>query len=267
MTGRMLRQDIDRRIDDVIAARIPRRARRTVVAVQDPEVAGRGGTATLLDGAGNESPGWRWFGVRPAVGDVVNAVIPPPGGTRYIDSIDSEQTFADLLTEDQLGGLVTKDALQEHVDSPLHLHKWTTPNTQTTDDNKWSRIAVGTIDARWGELNFDLKLHGAGSNSTTWVRGDVRGRVRQQALFGTDPAVALEVMHIADITASDIALVVTSNAGPTTVELHLRVTREYEYVMWVPILVDTFRGSWDWTGCEPFASALPSGTSTTATSI
>lgn len=74
----------------VVTAQRYRNEWRTVVAVQDPLVSGRGGTCTVEDGIGRQSFGVRWLQTRPLVGDVVLIEIPPPGGTRRIVAIDRE---------------------------------------------------------------------------------------------------------------------------------------------------------------------------------
>jgi hypothetical protein len=85
-----LQGEIDARALAAVRARQSTLDWRVVTAVINPTIAGRGGTATVTDGRGNATFGWRWLERRPLVGDVVLVEIPPPGGTRRIVAIDRE---------------------------------------------------------------------------------------------------------------------------------------------------------------------------------
>lgn len=88
--GPELRALVEEIVRRIVSARTPRLVWRVVTAVQAPDLSGRGGTATVVDGLGNESAGWHWYEHRPVVGDNVLCEIPPPGGTRRIVAIDRE---------------------------------------------------------------------------------------------------------------------------------------------------------------------------------
>jgi hypothetical protein len=85
-----LQGEIDVRALAAVRARQATLDWRVVTSVINPTIAGRGGTATVTDGRGNATFGWRWLERRPVVGDVVLVEIPPPGGTRRIVAIDRE---------------------------------------------------------------------------------------------------------------------------------------------------------------------------------
>lgn len=167
--------------------------------------------------------------------------------------IPDELDLADLV----FLGAATQEGLDEHTADETHLHTYVTPNTLGTDAGNWSKIAEGVISEQFGSVAAQLFINGQGSNDTTWTRGQVRFRVRQQDEFGNDPSVVLELLDFADIAGDDVSLVVLDNAGPTTFELHVRVTRDYEWAEWIPIWVRRDRADLRWTGCEPFAAALP----------
>jgi hypothetical protein len=135
------------------------------------------------------------------------------------------------------------------------------------DDNEWALMAFGSFSQRYGEVVFEAIISGAGSNGTTWTRGRIRGRIRQQADWATDPSVAIELLDAADLLPADVSLVVTSNAGPTTFEMYIRVTREYEWATWTPTHTWSRAdyAEFEWTGCGDFAPSLPAGTAYTAT--
>jgi len=197
------------------------------------------------------------------VGAVLNR---DPVPFKLPDDDDGEPFVHDLATHVKLG-LVQMTDLISHAASSEHLIIYNTPNTLTTGDGKWSQIATGSIPERFGSLQFQIVLNGAGSNGTTWARGQVRARIRQQDDFGTDPTVDIELVDGADIDAADIVVVVTDNAGPTTFEIHVRLDREYEWLTWIPLWTYPERCEFDWTGCQAFATSLPAGTQTAAVAV
>jgi hypothetical protein len=215
-------------------------------------------------------PVWRpALPVTPQVGDEVSLTFAP--GYLAIDKVlgrdpapivtdpddpDGGEADHDIETHQALG-LLTLDDLRSHAEGAGHLLTYTSPNTYETEDGKWSRMAYGSIAQAFGSVAACVLLNGQGSNGTTWTRGLIRFRVRQQAAFGNDPSVVLELLDFADITGSDLALVITSNAGPTTFELYIRLTREYEWASWTPLWTRPDRCEFTWTGCEAFISALP----------
>lgn len=85
-----LREIVEDTARGVVRASVPQEVRRTVTAVQGPDVAGQGGTCTVEDSQGNASFGVRWYEHRPKVGDNVLISVPPPGGTRRILAINRE---------------------------------------------------------------------------------------------------------------------------------------------------------------------------------
>jgi hypothetical protein len=224
-------------------------------------------------------PIWRpALPVTPQVGDEVS-ITRGEGGYLAIDKVlgrdptpivtdpdGGEQAEHDLTTHQSLG-LLTLDDLSSHAGTASHLLTYTTPNTYDTEDGKWTRVAVGSIPQQFGSVAACVLINGQGSNGTTWTRGMVRFRVRQQADFGSDPSVTVELLEAADLAVADIAIVVTSNAGPTTFGLYIRLTREYEWATFTPLWTRPDRCEFEWTGCEAFAASLPSGTSTTATAV
>lgn len=186
-----------------------------------------------------------------------------PGGTD--DSEDPTSTAHTLGLHTSLG-LATLEDISSHADGPGHLIQRSTPNTLDLYDGYWTKIADITVVAQFGSVASTILLGGQGSNGATWTRGMLRFRVRQQAAFGSNPSVILELLDAGDITGADIAIVVTSNAEPaSTLELHVRLTREYEWLAWVPLWTRRDRCMLDWAPCSPFAATLPAGAVTTAT--
>jgi hypothetical protein len=163
-------------------------------------------------------------------------------------------------------GLASTEALDLHA-ATGHLRRYNTPNSLAAYDGYWSQMATGVIPERYGSVAFEALLGGQGSNSTTWIRGRIRGRIRQQDDFGDPPTVDLELLDAGDITGADIAVVVTDDAGPTTFGLWISVTREYEWAEWTPLWTRRDRCDFTWLGCQAFVSALPSGDDTTATEV
>lgn len=202
-----------------------------------------------------------------SVGDegylVIDQVLDRDPETLIVPDPSDGLTLAELIAL----GLVDQATYDAHVDSPLHLHTYNTPNTYDTYDGWWTRIGSGVISEQWGSVAFHVLLEGTGSNDTTATRGAVWGRIRQQDAMTNQPTVVLELENGRDIDAADVALVVTSVADSTIIELHLRLTREYEWTEYIPLWTRTDRADWTWDGCQDFASTLPSGTVTTSTDI
>jgi hypothetical protein len=233
-----------------------------------------------VGGATRPVRAWRGaMATTPETGDRVS-LLRGPEGYLVVDKVldrDPEVTeipevpegldLADLV----LLGVVPQTEMDRHIVEDGHLVTWNSQNTMAVDDNEWALMATGSISQRYGEVVFEARIGGGGSNGTTWTRGHIRGRIRQQADWATDPTVTIELLEAGDLTAADISLVVTSNAGPSTFELYIRVTREYEWATWT---VDTSTtwvradyAEWEWTGCGDFAPSLPAGTAYTATEV
>lgn len=154
-------------------------------------------------------------------------------------------------------GLARLTDIEDHADLPSHLLSYNTPNTGSADEGKWAQLGEGSILAKFGDVTVDARISGGGTDGATWSRGFLRFKVLQLADFGTDPEVVLELSDFADITGDDIAIVVTDNAGPSTFELHVRVTREYEWSTITPLRTHNQRAQWEWMSCSAFAAALP----------
>jgi hypothetical protein len=210
----------------------------------------------------------------PVAGDRVLLQRGPEGFLMATDVLDRDPDVAEevdvpeLPTLEELAamGVATQDGLDTHAVTGGHLHTYNSLNTMATDDGKWALMASGTLDQRYAEVVFEARLLGGGSNTADWVRGWFRGRLRQQDDFGTDPLTTLELESEADVTASDLVLVVTSNAGPSRFGLYVRVTREYEWAWWVPTFswARADYASLTWQSCQAWAAALPAGTQTVA---
>lgn len=154
-------------------------------------------------------------------------------------------------------GLATLADITSHASGPGHLVTYSTPNTLDLYDGQWSKLAEGSILEQFGSVTFHAMLNGGGSAATTWTRGTLRGKVLQFAEYGSDPDVVLELLDFADVAGDDLALVVTDNAGPTSFELHARVTRQWEWLSITPLWVRRDRCSFEWTPCEDFEVSLP----------
>lgn len=219
-----------------------------------------------IGGSTRPVPVWRpALPTPPVAGDRVSIARGPEGYLVVTSVLDRDPAIIevpDIPDGLDLAGLValgvaTQEGLDAHADDETHLHRYVTPNTLAVDDGHWSKIAEGVISEQFGSVAAQLFLNGQGSNGDTWTRGQVRFRIRQQDDFGNDPSVVLELLDFGDIAGDDISLVVLDNAGPTTFELYVRVTREYEWLEWTPMWVRRDRADLRWTGCQPFVSALP----------
>lgn len=267
--ARRLRQQIDQRARAVLAGALPRHVWGVVTEVQNPDTDGHGGTfSALLQGGTDASLGIRWFQTRPVAGDVVLVSLPPPGGTRYAVAIDREVvaggTTFDVSTLDG-AGLATDAELADHATGGGHAESYTTGNTMTVDNNKWSKIAYGSILDPFGQISGEFKISGNGA--AIWPRGTVRFRLKQQAAFGSAPIGLAELINGRDISNADVVIVITSNAGPTTYEIHLRITAPNTWIEFTP--APEGPSAWGvvhaWNPCPPFQAALPAGTQFVAT--
>lgn len=175
------------------------------------------------------------------------------------DDEDGDPTAHTLGLHTALG-LLDVSALADHADLPTHLHTYYTPNTGSADEGEWALMGSGSIGAKFGQVTIDAVLSGGGSMAVDRTRGLLRVTAVQTANFGTDPTVSIEVFGALGITGADVSLVVIGNSGPSDVELHVRVSREYEYLSLTPLRTYNQRASWTWTGCSDFSASLPAGT-------
>lgn len=240
---------------------------------------GRRYCSVFLDGSGKSSTPGIWMGEFTPPDDqrvrvmedrdkhelYVDALVDvelQAGGTGVAPDEEGSPGIHDAALHQQLG-LVTLAQLGQHTaDLYAHPRPYNTPNTGTTNAGKWSRMATGLITERYGEKTCHVSIGGGGSLGTTWTRGFLRFRIRQEAAFGSQPAVKVEVINVADMVPADISLVVTSVVGPTLFELHARPTRAQEWMVLQPEWESPGLGAQllTWLDCQAFASALPSGT-------
>lgn len=260
--ARQLRRHVVNWAKQVVATQTIRRERRVVVAIQDPVVEGKGGTATLADGLGRVSYGTRWGGRRPAVGQTVVVDIPPAGGTRWILAIDDEAPVAATLDLETLNalGVATDKELKAHSNGGRHVETFKTHNTKAANAGNWTMLASGSITSRYGEIAGWFEINGNGATTAIGTHGRVWFRVKQQAAYGNDPVAVMKLYDAGDIAAADLVLVVTSNAGPTTYAIFAKLTRANEYLVWTPSPLEPYLVDHTWTGCSPFMAALPAGT-------
>jgi hypothetical protein len=144
-----------------------------------------------------------------------------------------------------------------------------TPNTDATDNGKWTELGSCTMDARYQYCNTVINIMGGGSGEDDEnTQATVSARVKQQAALGAAPIVNITLNNTARIIAKDdIKAVTTQNDGSATVvQLWGRITNMYEEWNYTPVVNQGWVGSsdapWRWTPGTAFQASLPTGTQT-----
>jgi hypothetical protein len=186
-------------------------------------------------------------------------------GVIYTGSGDEQ---ASTPFEGTAGEGVVQAELEAHARGTTHLHTYNTPNS-LNQTGLWSMIAEGEIDEQYGEIAAQVLVGGNGSNSTTWTRGLLRFRIRQQDSFGGNPLVTLEVVDGVDFSGANVMLIVTSVLGPTEWKLYVQLERAYEWLSYTTLWEDVRSGFLNWTPCVECVAlgALPSGTQYAGTGV
>lgn len=179
------------------------------------------------------------------------------GYTEHLGVTGRPLTTADPI---DLSGLVTDQELADHAALPIHLLSYNTPNTTSVDAGHWSLIGSGQMDAQYSQLVATVLINGNGGLTTAFTRGTLRLRIRQDAAFPADPIALLELLDPGGMVAGDVVLVVTGNAGPTTYELYVRLTRDNEWLSFIPMWTEALGTAHVWSGCNAFVTSLPGGT-------
>lgn len=185
MTVRLVASQLKREIEaiarGVTRQHVTRYEWRTVVEVLSGSQAGRGGTVTVVDGAGATSYGIRWLERRPALGDVVMVAIPPTGGTRRVVAIDRE------LSEGSNSG-------NPH-DLPVYMvEDFGSVGDGTADDTAALQAALDAAAAGGGGTVMCAKggthsLIGMLTIEASWVRLDLNGATLLRTGSSADPVV------------------------------------------------------------------------------
>jgi hypothetical protein len=124
----------------------------------------------------------------------------------------------------------------------------------------WSRVATGSVTAQFQGQHFLCAWGQTWGTSVINSNGLAYITIQQQAAFGNQPNVIIHSLPGGNGLASDIAVVVTSVAGPTTFEVWVRSSVSYA----VPTfnVLQTYESAGLLTPVEGFAlqAAVGSGT-------
>jgi len=123
----------------------------------------------------------------------------------------------------------------------------------------WAKMGHGEILSQYEEITLMAVIQHTGSSTGEVPHGRVHIRVKQQAAFGSQPAVAID--SLGSQNPVDIGVFVTSVAGPTTFEVWVKTAQAYGGPVLAVQQVSGFYGSNYYPDSLVAVQAgLPSGT-------
>jgi microcystin-dependent protein len=196
------------------------------------------------------------------IGDSVKVAIDYGTGDRWIAEIyPPATTYKKLALDTDNGQVLVGDGTAAPTPLMTGAPTYQTSNTSLSDGGKWTKIASGTIVSQYQNNFAVIEVSGNGSGGTSWTRGTIRFRVKQQAAFGNQPAVSVGVTDAVDFRPSGVAVVVTSVAGPTAYEVWLQIPDPYSHSYLTVINEEASGGgSQTWYELNGFQASLPAGT-------
>lgn len=106
-----------------------------------------------------------------------------------------------------------------------------TPNTGANKANKWSKIALVTLNDQYADLTVKINVLDYAHGTPTSRTCSLLWRVKQQSPLGKPPMHTLKVSDIQDINPEEFSSVVVHNGNNhTTVELWVKNARPYSSI-------------------------------------
>jgi hypothetical protein len=184
-----------------------------------------------------------------AVDDSVRVAIDYSTGDRWIEEVSTPKT----LRENVRNGVIQGKSFNGFG--------YVTSNTGATYNTQWTKIMSGQVPTQYADASGDILISNTGNSVATGPRGRIRWRVKQQAAFGSQPYVSVELDGMLDLSDDDVVMLITSVAGPTTFELWVRINVTYTTIMFHPL--HDYQGSAMWNTyyeANGFSASIPAGT-------
>lgn len=127
-----------------------------------------------------------------------------------------------------------------------------TTNTTNTAQNQWTKIATVTIAVQYHDLAITLYLKSLGNGATTDHYDKLMFRVKQQAVFGSNPFVDV-IPNVFGSVAANYGYVIVQNTPSTIVELYVKNLWGWNKIRGVELARASAGGSISYHSDQPYA--------------
>lgn len=130
--------------------------------------------------------------------------------------------------------------------------------------NSWTKVATVSLPSQYSDAQASVLFLQRGDGLATESFADLIFRVKQQSAFLSDPFVDITMVNSKNLAPSNFAGIIVSNAGPTVVELWMKVPQGYQQYDIYP-RQSVSSGTITWQSNQGYVATLPAGTVIAAT--